>query len=197
MFRQNFLIFLMLTLSFNANAFLETVDTGELVGKDSYRAYGGINAIFNDVEGVNVMGRISTGILEESEVQLELGFGSVDFNVGAYYKWVPIPDYENQPAVGIKIGGHYGRIANNDLVNISGVPLISKKFKTELGDFSPYGALPISLHFISGKTNLGLAANLGTQWTTLRWDDIHFFLDIRLELIETFSAVSVGVAHSF
>lgn len=191
------LIFLLLFFSSKSFSYLEMVDTGELVPKNQYRAYGGVNSIFNSYDGINATGRFATGIMNESEVQVEMGVGSVDFQVGGYYKWVPIPDYESQPAVGGKLGVHYGRIKGLDVLNFSGTPIISKKFKTELGDFAPYGGLPVNVQVNEVKTNLGLALNLGTEWTTLRWNDIHFYFDLRLNLIETFSAVSVGVSYDF
>src|SRR3954464_13635757 len=103
----------LLLVSQPASAFFTTLDTGDVVQPDHYRAMIAPQIIFNKFDGTNFLASFDTGIAEDQQVRAQIGFGEVDFQLGGRYKWVPFPDVEGQPAIGF-IGGFTWAKINHD-----------------------------------------------------------------------------------
>lgn len=133
-------------LSTPAWAYLSTIDTGDLVPEGKYQAIIEGQFVTDPDSGANFIGRVDGSIDDETGWRGLLGFGDTDFEVGGFIKWIPIPDFEDQPALGALAGVTYARESSDSELAARIHPLISKRFGLELGDITPYASLPFGLH---------------------------------------------------
>jgi hypothetical protein len=185
-----------------AYGFMSVMDTGDLKREGEYRILGEGQVLFDSPEGFNLNARFATGIDEESAVQFEAGVGSVDYYLGAFYKWIPIPDTIDQPAVGGRAGFVFADFNGFSTYGINVSPLISKRFETSAGDFSPYGAFQLGLLDNVNDTVFSMHAVVGLQWKPNRWDfpqlkDFQFLLEYGIEIDDAFNYLSLGASYDF
>lgn len=176
----------------SAQAYYTTMDNGEIISKGQYRAQAESNVVFNDLDGLNLVGKFDMGFNESSNFRALVGAGAVGFQTGLLYKWVPIPDFEDQPAIGI-LGGFV--FARNDGVNFFNIrlhPLVSKKFETDNGTFIPYGSLPIGITFSKGDTFFPLQVAFGTEWQPFELKRWSFMGEIGFNLHESFNYIALS-----
>jgi hypothetical protein len=190
------------SLSLPAQAYFSTIDTGELVAPGEYQAsiepqlllssYDGLNA-----NSANIVGRFDTGLNESSSLRGIVGVGSVDFQLGGMYKYVPFPDLEKQPAIGFSTGVILARV--NGQTEFSGRfhPLISKKLVTEIGDLIPYVSLPLGLTARSNQTVFTMQVAGGTEFRPLNIKNFSFFGELGVNLSQTFSYLSIAAVWHF
>src|SRR5690606_13854627 len=107
---------------------------------------------------------------DDSNVRGIIGFGTTDFQVGGFYKWVPIPDVEGQPAIGFAAGVLYARTEGLNDLSLRFHPLISKQYQIDWGEITPYGSIPIGIRSIDGETDVPVQAVIGAELKTSHWD---------------------------
>lgn len=180
-----------------AHAYFSTIDNGELVTPGQYQIGIEPQIVFDRYNGFNGIGRFDTGINESSSVRGILGFGKVDFELGAMYKWIPFPDVDNQPAIGGEAGMILARVNNSTEVSVRFHPLISKLFETEVGDVIPYASLPLGVTGRSDKTVIPVQLVGGAELRPLNMPSLSFFGEIGLNINEAFSYISVAAAYRF
>ncbi len=62
-----------------------------------------------------------------------------------WLKWMPIPDLEGQPAIGVNLGIIYANDNNVRDLSFRAEPLVSKRLAIDQTVFTPYVALPVSV----------------------------------------------------
>lgn len=199
---RSLLIFLVIAFSQPSLAFFSLMDTGELKNEGSYRVQGEGQILFDEPEGFNLNGRFATGISEDSEVQFEAGVGSIDYYMGAFYKWIPFPDTSDQPAIGVRGGLTFADVSGLSTYGLNITPLISKRLESDAGAFSPYGGIEMGLQNNVHDTYFSLQAIVGVQWTPNEWDfrqlkDFNFLAEYGFEIDDAFNYLSLGVAYNF
>jgi hypothetical protein len=198
-----FAVFLLtVLLATPAMAFLSLMDTGNLKNEGEYRILGEGQILFDAPEGFNLNARFATGINEESEIQFEAGVGSVDYYLGAFWKWIPFPDTESQPAIGGRVGIVFADFNDLSTYGINITPMISKTFDTDSGNFTPYGGIQMALLNNVNDTNFSMQATIGLEWKPNRWDfpgmqDFQFLLEYGIEIDDAFNYLSFGASYDF
>lgn len=197
-----FAALIVFSFSLPSYAFLSLMDTGELKREGDYRVLGEGQILMDAPEGFNLNGRFATGINDESEVQFEAGVGSVDYYLGAFYKWIPVPDTNDQPAVGGRAGFVFADFNGFSTYGINVTPMISKRFESSAGDFSPYSGLELGLLNNVNDTNFSMQLVLGLQWKPNRWDfpglkDFQFLVEYGIEIDDAFNYLSFGASYDF
>lgn len=183
-------------------AFFSLMDTGELKREGEYRVLGEGQILFDGPEGFNLNGRFATGISEDSEIQFEAGVGSVDYYLGAFWKWVPFPDTADQPAAGVRGGLTFADFSGYSTYGLNITPMVSKRIQTGIGAFSPYGGLMMGLQNNVNDTYFSLQAVAGVEWKPNEWDfnelqHFRFLLEYGLEIDDAFSYLSLGANYNF
>ena len=187
------LLALFLTYPSIGHSYYSTLDTGEILKEGNYRVTGGAQAITSEDTGVNVTGRFDHWLNEEMEIQGLAGFGVVDFQAGAFLKWVPIPDYEKQPAVGLKAGVLYGSVEGESELTFRIHPMISKKFETEIGKVSPFAALPLGMRFKDSKVSVPTQIVGGGFYEHPDLENVRFAVELGFDLNKAFNYITLGV----
>jgi hypothetical protein len=180
-----------------AHAYFSTIDTGELVEADKYQAVLEPQLILSKYEGFNAIGRLDIGLNEASSIRGIIGFGKVDFQLGALYKWIPIPDVANQPAIGVEAGAIFARVAGGTEIDLRVHPLVSKRFETEIGDLTPYGSLPFGISTNSDETFVPLQIVAGAELRPLNMANTSIFAELGINLARSFSYISAAIAYRF
>jgi hypothetical protein len=182
-----------------SQAYFSHIDTGELLAPGGYQVGIEPQLVLSRFEGLNAVGRVEMGINDSSSAQGLLGIGTVDFQVGAFYKFIPFPDTANQPAIGGKVGLIIARNGGETETSVRLHPMLSKRFETEIGDLTAYGALPFGVTNRTGgagnTTPVQIAA--GAELRTLDWPRMSFFSELGLNVNDAFSYLSFAAAYRF
>jgi hypothetical protein len=177
------------------------MDTGEIIDKGQYRASIEPQLVVSQFDGFNMIGRFDVGRNESSSMRFLMGGGSASgFEVGGFYKWIPIPDYENQPAIGLTGGAIFASPESTNLIALRVHPVISKKFKALIiGDDTliPYASLPLGVTFAKAKNYYPLQLAVGSEYRPEKWKKMSVSLEIGMNLHDAFSYISAAFSVDF
>ncbi len=186
-----------------AQAYYSVMDTGKIVPTGKYRIIAGPQFITTgENDGVNIAGRFDAGVSESTTIRATAGAGNSDlFYTGLFAKYVPFPDFENQPALGFIGGITYARenigSENEDVLTMRFSPIASKDFETDIGLVTPYAALPISIAFADGGTIYPVQAVGGAEFKPYSWENVSFIGELGIKINKAFTYVAFGVIFEF
>jgi hypothetical protein len=192
-------VLLLAALGFSPSswAFYSTMDTGDLLEVGKYRLGAESQFITNEDTGVNGIARFDFGFNEEANVRAELGFGTTDIHIGGYFKWVPIPDYENQPAIGLTTGLLFAQYEGETELSLRLHPIISKGFAVDFGKITPYASLPIGLRTYDHDTDVPVQLTLGSDLFFQEINLWHFKGEVGFDVSKAFTYLSIGASLDF
>ncbi len=194
-----YLLFIMASLvglSFNspqARALYSTMDTGDLLEFGHYQAQVSSQFMTQHSSGMNLVGRFDTYFDDDANLRALIGFGETDFQLGAFVKWMPIPDFQRQPAMGLLMGLLYARDGDSDELGLRFHPLMSKNFSADFGDLTPFASLPFGLRSREGRIDFPLQLVVGSDVRPYQFDHISIRFELGFNLAEAFSYVSLGL----
>ncbi len=174
-------------------AYLSVGESLDLVGTNKQRA--GVD-LQSASGGVNVGGQYQFRLDDSSAARFSMGTGDIDFFANASLKWVPVPDYKKQPAIGVLTGLTFSREKNQTISTLNLAPLLSKSFVIDDGTLNPYAGLNLGFSF--GPSNTApLWILAGTELTTREIPDSRVHLEIGSSIREAFSYIQIGYAYEF
>jgi len=189
----------LLLLSSNAFGYYSVMNTGDILPEGKYTLTPEAQFL-TDPSGINVGTHVEMGLDEGSGLRGDVGVGKTDFYLGGFYKYIPFPDIEGQPAVGFNAGGIYAADAGMSEFTIRFEPLVSKKFATSFGFLTPYGSIPISLqHFTKGSDKNDVAFQVvgGMEIGINQWHGLRLMPEVGINLDNAPSYVSLGAVLDF
>ena len=184
-------------LSSRVYAFYTVQDTGHLI-KPNQLAFGtSLQWITHGpTRGVNLLGHLDVGFNDSSNFRIEAGGGTTDAVLGAYYKWVPFPDFGQQPAVGFTFGAQYSHYLGASEVAARFIPLASKRFaiKTDSasGAVTPYVALPLALATYNNTTEVPVQIALGAKYHDDRFKTCDFLAELDFDVNQAPNSIVFG-----
>ncbi len=195
------LLFFWLLLPTKLWAYYTHHDTGEVLKSSQYKLGLGTQFITDPkyYSSTHFNGYLDSGLSEEANVRVALGAGSKFFNVGAFYKWVPYPDYGKQPAIGVRGGVIYARHSDDNVsdsnteISLRANPFISKMFKTVYGDINAYSALHLGIRGYNDKTTIPAQLSFGGEIKTNFYNATMFTGEIGVNMAKAFTYISVGI----
>lgn len=188
--------FLMFISSVSSFAYYSTFDTGELVKEGRVEALLETQFVTDNNSGMNLNARADYGLNDESSFRALLGFGATDFQIGGFYKWVPIPDYKDQPAIGLSAGVMYARYSGENELALRLHPFLSKKFEIDHGMLTPYAALPVGLRSFDGENQVPIQFQLGTRFKHNDIKHIAFNAELGFNVKDAFTYISFGAVFA-
>ncbi len=171
--------------------------TGDILPKNHYRATLEGQSFFTEYSGLNIIGQLSAPIDNESEFSGILGTGQALIMTGGFYKWVPFPDIDQQPAIGAKIGFIYARLLEDSVFSARFHPFISKSFETQIGFLNSYLSLPLGVTTIGDKGSVPINLTFGVDYKTYHFKNLTFMFEIGMDIQESFSYFSLGINLTF
>lgn len=181
----------------SAWAYFETGESGEIQKVGTYRAGVMPQLRLSDGSGMNFTGFFDAAINDESSLRVLLGGGETDFYTGGSYKWIPIPDYDKQPAIGLKAEGLYARKGADGAVSLRVHPLVSKKFETDQGLVIPYISIPVGTTTYQSTTTTPLNIVTGFEFITPQVENTLFGMELGLNANKSFSYLSAFATIMF
>lgn len=184
-------------------AYYGVLDNGEVLESGKYKLTPDLQALTKN-GGMNLGVSADMGFQEDFGLRALVGFGKTDVYGGAMVKWMPIPDLENQPAIGINVGIIYGK--DEDLRDLSFrfEPLISKRITVDQTVITPYAALPVSVRvrnsddpLIEEETKMAFQLVIGSQLQIEAYKNLQFIGEIGLDLEQAPGYVSLGAIFYF
>ncbi|MEK6628341.1 MAG: hypothetical protein AABY53_06925 [Bdellovibrionota bacterium] len=154
-------LFLMSQTSF---AYLSLSETAELIKKDHYRVGVATQLLLTNGSGTNYGAFFDMPVDDEMNARFTLGTGTTSFWTSGSIKWVPYPDYKQQPAIGIRGAIFYARDATQNFYDLQVTPIISKIVDSQWGKLNPYVGLPITLIYSTAKAVTAMQFVIGTEW---------------------------------
>jgi hypothetical protein len=176
-----------------SHAYMSLMTTGDILQQNQVQGMGYLEFW----RGTNVNARGSMGITEDLQGDIEVGSGDVDFMVSAMAKWVPIPDYEKQPAIGIRGGLTYLNTDTYSQTGIVATPFLSKAFQSPHGKMSPYAGIPIAVNSKRDDTFVSSRFVFGLEWTHPEQTNFHVIGEAGVEISKSFDSLNIGASYDF
>lgn len=194
---KNLLLFLALLSTYQTAKAYQTIgETAELLPPNYYLLGLEPQAVISEGGGFNLGAFFDSHVTDAVNGRISIGAGSNDFWVGGSLKWVPIPDVDRQPAIGIRGGLSYSRDEKLNYINAQVTPIVSKKTSTEYGDMIPFVALPITwVKPSSGDSYIASQFALGAEWYSDEF--AHIGAEVDINLSKSLSSVSAFISFPF
>lgn len=187
--------FVFLLTSPTAFAYYTTGESAELVQAGQYHIGLEPQLRISDGSGFNLNGLLDAPFGKDGSIRATLGFGNTDFFTSLSYKWVPIPDYDRQPAIGGKVEVIYARVGSNSTTALKLHPLISKKYEIDYGTIVPYGSIPIGLFTTSANSDTSIQLVGGAELWPLEYKKWKFSAELGVNMNKAFSSISGTVIY--
>ncbi len=195
------LSFVLLFAGSTSWAYYDVLDNAEVLEPGKFKLTGATQAL-TSTGGGNLDAIIDAGIQQDFGLRGIVGVGTTDYSLGAMVKWIPIPDVENQPAVGFNVGLLYGKWHDAKDLTFRFEPLVSKKFVMEQVTLTPYASLPLGLVTRNSSTQntdsqIAWQFVAGSQVQIEKWKNLQFIGEVGVDLDHSLSHISVGALWYF
>ncbi len=184
-------------------AYMTVNETAEILPEGFFKFGVAPQLKITDEAGINVAVYFDSHLVDDVNFRLELGTGITNFWTQASLKWVPFPDVDRQPAMGVRGAVIYARDENRrekgapqrDFYSVQITPIISKIADTSYGKMIPFAALPIT--FINTKNDTFTATQfaVGAEWFS--HSDIHFGAEFDMNLNNSSTSISSFISFPF
>ena len=183
-------------------AMTSTMTSGHILPSETFALVGEAQIITTRPHnGGSLIAHTHYGFNESINFIGSLGLGT-NTQVGAKIKWIPFPDYENQPALGLIAGFNYSTFTALDDIRIYMSPIISKEFVIPSGSITPYTSLPISLSSQSRPNNdreikAPIRLAFGSELNIDAMEGWILLSEVGLNISDSLTYISIGAKYTF
>jgi hypothetical protein len=197
LFTQLMVISALIFTALPASAFLELNETAELIPDENTYRIGFFPQLYlENGGGTNFGAFLDMYVGPEFNSRFTLGGGTTDFWASGSLKWVPYPDYGEQPALGFRGGVTYALDNSTSTYATQVTPILSKIFDTKFGKLNPYMGIPVSWVYVnSSRSYTALQFIVGAEW--IRDADFQMGGELEMNMQNTTSAISVYLNFPF
>ncbi|MEC9282779.1 MAG: hypothetical protein VX642_08705 [Bdellovibrionota bacterium] len=178
-------------------AYFSLMDSGDILAEGQYTLTTEAQLVTSGDDGLNIRAHLDQGYDPSSQFRFSLGTGTNAYQAGFLYKWVPIPDYENQPAVGFIAGVTMAENSSDTVLALQLKALTSKNFVTPYGYVSPYGGLSLAIEVTNALNGNPAQLILGSRYQAENWSRSFLMAEFGFEIADAFSYLSVGLQYDF
>lgn len=176
-------------------AYLTVGESADVTPKDILKIGIEPQIRMSEGSGTNLSFFLDSGLRDDLSWRALIGTGETDLVVDGSIKWVPIPDLEDQPAIGVRGDLIFGREANESFTTVRVVPLVSKQMQTDYVLFTPYVALPLGLQGYQGRSTSIAQLALGSDIKLDEWKNAMFNVELGANLNNSFSYLSFNAVY--
>jgi hypothetical protein len=173
-------------------AYYTVQDTGDLLKPNQMRFGAELEFVTHGDTGIDVNGRFDHGLTDDLNLRVELGSGTTELLAGAYLKWVPFPDYDKQPAIGLTAGAHYAHYKSANEVAFRLIPFASKTFATDYGPVTPYAGLPFAFATYDGNSFTPVQLALGVKYHFEQIKQCDFTAELDFDINQAPNSITFG-----
>ena len=190
-------VFLALMASPSSWAYLTILESGEPLTRSEMHIGFAPQFLTGDTAGSNGGVTLRTGLDEGRDFSLQVGGGKVQFWTTLATRWIPIPDYRDQPAIGLRFDVTMARMSDSNTGVLRAAPFVSKRFKTDVGYLEPYAYLPLGMTLQNGTYDNVSSLTLGSQLMLEDLRPIFFYGEVGLNLKNSVSYFTIGIFSTF
>jgi hypothetical protein len=192
------LIFSLCILAANSGwAYLSMGESGEILPQGTNLFGFEPQVLINEGGGINAGTFLDMPWRDDLSSRFSLGAGKIDFHLGAALKYVPFPDVDKQPAIGVKVAAWYARQGSLNTWTFQVAPLFSKKFMIDAGTVVPYAAIPFNFASSTDANTSGTEFTVGSEFHPKDSSGVFYSAEMSLNLKDSYSFVSGTVAFPF
>ena len=177
--------------------YLSIGESGEMILPNSYRLGASLQSLTAGKGGLNLGGFLDAGWRDDMSSRFMFGVGSVDFQMGASLKYIPFPDVDNQPALGVRTAFWLTRLDSTSITTLQVAPMASKKIRVTKGNLTTYVALPINMVFLKDKNTTGTQFTVGAEYEHPEAKNMYFAAEFELDLNKSESGLALFVSIPF
>ncbi len=190
--RLSLILYVLFFLTNIAYGYLTTSESGDIVPEGQYRI-----TVEPQLNYFGVTTHFDSGIKEDSQVRLSIGAGQGGYHFDFNFKQVPFPDYDDQPAIGYKIGASFAKMDGKSVITPRFYPIVSKSMMIENNRWTPYLSIPIGISVSQSKSTIPTHFVVGCEVTPSSLDNIQFGAEMGFNIRDTFSYVSGYISFFF
>lgn len=176
-------------------AYLALHESAEILPENYFNLGVAPQAFLSEGGGYDVSVFADAHLWHNVDGRLTIGGGDIDFWSQASMKWVPYPDVDNQPAIGVRGAIGYSRNENSDFYHIQVAPIISKKSTSTPYDMIPYAGIPITYISEGNYNEVASQFALGAMW--FPWANAQLGAEFDLNLKNSISSASIFFMFPF
>lgn len=173
---------------------MTTAESAELVPEHQFRI--SIEPQINS-STFNFNSHFDTGVAEDAQVRLSAGVGAGNYHFDFFYKKVPFPNYDNQPAIGYKVGAVFARENELNVMTPIFCPILSKNLLIDKDRWTPYVALPIGVSVYQSHATTPIHFVAGFEYVPTSIENIQFGGEMGLSAKDSFSYISGFISFYF
>lgn len=193
-----FVSFAFVSFSLSSQAgYLTLGESGEIIPEGTYAIGASPQVLTNDGGGFNISAFLDASWNDSMSSRFILGTGETDFYTSGSFKFIPFPDVDRQPAIGIKASLWYAREGTSNVTTLQIAPMLSKKYETESGVFIPYAAWGWNTNRSGGSSDSGHQFFLGSDWLEPQLGHMHVTGEVAFDLKDSISSVSLFLSFPF
>lgn len=181
----------------NSQAYLTFLESGEILSSDLRRASVVPQLLSNMGSGGNLDFAYDHPWNESMSSRFMVGTGTTDIHLGGSFKWVPIPDVQRQPALGLRGSLWFARYDDENFLTQTIAPFLSKKYESDVGMWIPYLASPLNFTLNRNKNSFGQQFIVGTEFLRPEWKDLHLAGEISFNFKDSASFFAFLVGWTF
>lgn len=177
--------------------YLTIGESGEVIQPGTYRLGGSLQTYSAGNGGLNVGGFLDAGWKEDLSSRFLFGVGSVEYQMGASLKYIPFPDYGNQPALGIRSAIWLSRFDEISVTTLQFAPMASKKIDINKGKLTSYVALPINIVAMKNQNVTATQFTVGAEYEHPEVQDVFFAAELQINLNKSDSGLAFFASIPF
>lgn len=193
--KKIFLITLIAFAASTSSAYLSLNESAEILPENYFNLGFAPQTYLSDGGGFDASVFADAHLYDNTDGRITIGGGDVDFWTQASVKWVPFPDVDNQPAIGLRGAFGYSRNDDENFMHLQISPILSKKSLTSAHDMLPYVGLPITYVMEKGNNYVATQISLGALW--FPWNVAQLGAEFNLNLKNSISSASVFMNFPF
>lgn len=178
-----------------SNAFLSLSESGDLLTDGQLRI--GLEPQFRISDGgaSNFSLFLDSALREDMNWRLLVGTGDTDLVFQGSLKWIPVPDYQKQPALGLRTDVALGRDSDETFWTLRLVPLMSKQVDTDYVLFTPYIAPTLGFTGVKGTSTTFSQLILGSEIRPHELERWAFSAELGTNISKSFSHLAFTVTY--
>jgi hypothetical protein len=189
--KKFFIIFISFFIQI-ASAYMTVSESGELVPENQFRL-----SLEPQTNYFNFNAHFDMGVAEDAQIRLSAGVGSGNYNFDFFYKRIPFPDYDTQPAFGYKIGTLLARENNFNVITPIFSPLVSKTILVNKDKWIPYLALPIGVSVYQSHSTTPVHFVAGFEFVPESAENMQFGTEMGFNIKDSFTYMSAFISFYF
>lgn len=191
---------ILLLLSQSAFAYNSIINTGSITETGTYKIGSELQVLTDDPSGANVLVFVDLPTTSQSlDYRLKFGTGTTDVNFGFGAKWIPIPDLQNQPAIGAYFDIDWISDNSFDFISARVAPMLSKSFSWEYGVMTPYAAVPLGLRYyledFEDDLDVFVQLTFGAELNFEAYDKVTFFGEAGFDIDQAITYFSLALRY--